>query len=156
MDRSGEGIRVTIDSRRTPCVGICSTTYGDLVCRGCRRFAHEIVDWNAYSDAQRVRVWERLIALRDAATATLLEIVDEDALATAVAELRLPNDTTPLSCAFELLRRRARTLQTLDAVGLRAVQAALTAPVAIRDAIDAEFHRRSVAAYERNFRVVVE
>ncbi|MEC9132488.1 MAG: DUF1289 domain-containing protein, partial [Pseudomonadota bacterium] len=23
--------------RPTPCVGICSTTYGDLVCRGCKR-----------------------------------------------------------------------------------------------------------------------
>ncbi len=29
---------------RTPCVGMCSTTYGDLVCRGCRRFSHEIVN----------------------------------------------------------------------------------------------------------------
>ncbi|MEM9624509.1 MAG: DUF1289 domain-containing protein, partial [Pseudomonadota bacterium] len=35
-------------TKRTPCVGICSTTYGDLVCRGCKRFAHEIVQWNAY------------------------------------------------------------------------------------------------------------
>lgn len=147
---------MTIDPRRTPCVGICSTTYGDLVCRGCRRFAHEIVDWNAYSDEQRLRVWERLIALRDAATATVLEIADAGTLANAVAELRLPRDTTPLSCAFELLRRRARTLGGLEAAGLRAAQPALTAPVAIRDAIDAEFHRRSVAAYERNFRVVVE
>ncbi|MCZ6890305.1 MAG: DUF1289 domain-containing protein, partial [Gammaproteobacteria bacterium] len=42
--------------RRTPCIGICSTTYGDLVCRGCKRYAHEIVDWNRYTEDQRSRI----------------------------------------------------------------------------------------------------
>ena len=28
--------------KRTPCIGVCSTTYGDDICRGCRRFRHEI------------------------------------------------------------------------------------------------------------------
>ncbi|MCF8976542.1 DUF1289 domain-containing protein, partial [Pseudomonas edaphica] len=27
---------------KTPCVGLCSTVYGDLVCRGCKRFHHEV------------------------------------------------------------------------------------------------------------------
>ena len=51
--------------RPTPCVGICSTTYGDLVCRGCKRFAHEIVQWNGYDGDQQQRVWQRLKTLRD-------------------------------------------------------------------------------------------
>lgn len=33
---------------KTPCVGLCSTVYGDLVCRGCKRFHHEVIHWNGY------------------------------------------------------------------------------------------------------------
>lgn len=46
--------------KRSPCVGICSTTYGDLVCRGCRRFAHEIVGWNGYTEQQKNAIVHRL------------------------------------------------------------------------------------------------
>ena len=45
---------------RTPCVGICSTGIGDSVCRGCKRFAHEVIDWNAYSHEQRLIIAQRL------------------------------------------------------------------------------------------------
>ncbi len=48
---------------RSPCIGICSTTYGDYVCRGCKRFAHEVVGWNQFSEEQRNLVWERLSEL---------------------------------------------------------------------------------------------
>ena len=37
----------------TPCLGICSTTFGDEVCKGCKRFAHEIVSWTKYSLEER-------------------------------------------------------------------------------------------------------
>jgi predicted Fe-S protein YdhL (DUF1289 family) len=69
--------------RRTPCIGICSTTYGDLVCRGCKRFAHEIVEWNGYSDSQQVAVWSRLETLRQGSFALFVEVVDAPALRTA-------------------------------------------------------------------------
>ena len=46
-------------------MGICSTTYGDLVCRGCKRFAHEIISWNGFDESQREIVWSRLLELRD-------------------------------------------------------------------------------------------
>ena len=50
-----------IDRRvKTPCVGICSTGFGDDVCRGCKRFVHEVIDWNHYSDTQKNLVWQRL------------------------------------------------------------------------------------------------
>ena len=45
---------------RTPCVGVCSTGMGSSVCRGCKRFAHEVIDWNAYSEAQRRIIEQRL------------------------------------------------------------------------------------------------
>ena len=44
----------------TPCVGRCSTVFGDAVCRGCRRFSHEVIYWNTYTAEQRLAVWTRL------------------------------------------------------------------------------------------------
>ena len=44
----------------TPCLGICSTTYGDDVCKGCKRFVHEIISWPKYSQDERALVNDRL------------------------------------------------------------------------------------------------
>ncbi|OTG80998.1 DUF1289 domain-containing protein [Acinetobacter sp. ANC 4648] len=44
----------------TPCAGRCSTVFGDAVCRGCRRFNHEVIHWNTYTAEQRLAVWKRL------------------------------------------------------------------------------------------------
>ena len=49
----------------TPCAGRCSTVFGDLVCRGCRRFNHEVIQWNTYNAEQREAVWQRLDAQLD-------------------------------------------------------------------------------------------
>lgn len=49
----------------TPCAGRCSTVFGDSVCRGCRRFNHEVINWNAYSSDQHSVVWHRLDAQLD-------------------------------------------------------------------------------------------
>lgn len=49
--------------KRTPCIGVCSTTYGDFVCRGCKRFAHEVVGWNQFTEDQRAVAWDRLSLL---------------------------------------------------------------------------------------------
>ena len=46
----------------TPCAGRCSTVFGDPVCRGCRRFNHEVIQWNTYSSEQHTAVWRRLDA----------------------------------------------------------------------------------------------
>ena len=48
---------------KTPCVGLCSTVYGDLVCRGCKRFHHEVIHWNGYSEEEKHAVWLRLEVL---------------------------------------------------------------------------------------------
>ncbi len=45
---------------KTPCIGVCSTGIGDRVCRGCKRFAHEVIHWNSYSNEQKQLIEERL------------------------------------------------------------------------------------------------
>ena len=144
--------------RATPCIGICSTTYGDLVCRGCKRFAHEIVAWNTYSESQRERVWRRLNELRDQATALFVAVLDEAVLNEAVRASRIDvgPETTTLTLGYEVLRRRARDLADLRDVGLVGVGDESLSAVDRRDAIDREFHVRSVAHFEHSFHVPVD
>ena len=44
----------------SPCVGICSTVYGDEVCLGCGRTDEEVTQWNRYSDEEKKAVLARL------------------------------------------------------------------------------------------------
>ncbi|RLZ11132.1 DUF1289 domain-containing protein [Acinetobacter sp. 2JN-4] len=60
----------------TPCAGRCSTVFGDLVCRGCRRFNHEVIQWNTYNPEQRLAVWRRLDAQLDQILVPLLPDAD--------------------------------------------------------------------------------
>ncbi len=133
---------MSLTVRRTPCVGICSTTYGDLVCRGCRRFAHEIRDWNAFTPEQRQRVWQRLQTLRDGAVAAAVEIVDADAVRAAAA---IGPHASIETCAWRCLQRGLLT-------GLRPL-GPVSDPAALLSAIDQDAWERSVAWYERAYRV---
>ena len=144
--------------RSTPCIGICSTTYGDLVCRGCKRFSHEIVAWNVYTEDQRERVWTRLHALRDQATAVFVKVSNEHTLrdAAQAAQIELRPAVSALTVGYELLRRKARDLHSVVEVGLVVLDPSRAEPVAVRDAIDAEFYVRSVAYFEHSFHIPVD
>ena len=136
--------------RRTPCIGICSTTYGDLVCRGCNRFAHEIVGWNGYDDRQRALVWQRLHRLLAQSVRAHLRIVDEARLRAAADEAApLPLEVL----AFQTLRQNPVPLEML---GLAPRETTASGPkLNTREtlqAIDREFHRRSRAHYEAAFK----
>ena len=146
--------RMNEEPVRTPCVGMCSTTYGDMVCRGCRRFAHEIVDWNRYDEAQKRAVTGRLNQLRDQVVRGRIEVVDPERLDAQLREHRIPVDphASPASRAYLLLRRGARHIQRLEAYGLavRSEYAELSL-VELRDLIDRDLQTLSEAHFERYF-----
>jgi uncharacterized protein len=49
------------DETDSPCIGICSTTnVGDDICLGCGRTAQEVIDWNTYTDKQKIAINHRL------------------------------------------------------------------------------------------------
>jgi predicted Fe-S protein YdhL (DUF1289 family) len=49
------------DDTDSPCVGICSSTnVGDAICIGCGRTAEEVIEWNTYSDQQKIAINLRL------------------------------------------------------------------------------------------------
>lgn len=46
---------------RSPCQGVCSaTSLGDAVCRGCKRTAEEVRDWNTYKDQKKLSIIKRI------------------------------------------------------------------------------------------------
>ena len=138
--------------KRTPCVGICSTTYGDLVCRGCKRFAHEIIAWNGFDEDQRGRVWQRLHDLLDGAVDAHLRVTDKMKLQQLAEEVRVTdrNELSQQTLAFETLRRCARRGQSLESMGLSANRT--HSALELLEAVELEFFERSMARYEHDFR----
>ena len=134
--------------QRTPCIGICSTTYGDLVCRGCKRFSHEIVGWNGYTNAQRDIVWRRLKELHVQAIESIVRIdnVSVFRLAKSKMALTLPD---ALVC-LEFIRSKG-VLADMG-IKVRPDLEGTTHQVIVR-AIDQEFFVRSRAYYERSFKI---
>lgn len=137
--------------RRTPCVGVCSTTYGDLVCRGCKRFSHEIVGWNGFSGDQRTVVWTRLNRLLCESVRAYLTVVDEARLR-SVAPHRVP-DAESLPAEVVAFRTMCASPLPLPALGLAAKDEAATTRETAR-LIDREFYTRSRAYYEASFKTL--
>lgn len=44
----------------SPCIGYCSTTLGDPVCRGCGRTSTEVDQWILLSENQKQAIRERI------------------------------------------------------------------------------------------------
>lgn len=51
-------------SATCPCIGHCSTTLGDDVCRGCLRTLDEVTRWPLMNDEERTQVNRRIAAER--------------------------------------------------------------------------------------------
>lgn len=138
----------------TPCIGVCSTVFGDTVCRGCRRFSHEVVDWNAYSDEQKRIVWERLDELLGLVVSNYFEVVDADALAGQLdyQNLRYQTQLSPTGWVPELLKAAGRQRIDYRVFGLEPLPAAEgLAPRELYDLISKECHALNQAHYDRSF-----
>lgn len=90
----------------TPCVGRCSTVFGDSVCRGCRRFSHEVIDWNRYTIAQRDFIWLRLDQQLDQIILPIVSIKDAVQLADFLdsRQVRVAEQASQGRRAYEALR----------------------------------------------------
>ena len=138
-------------TKRTPCVGICSTTYGDLVCRGCKRFAHEIVQWNGYNHDQQASVWQRLHRLRDEVVLQYLHVENRQKFALA-CERAQTSGAGVAARAYAVTRLLVEQSEPLHSAGLVAINSQADA-LQVLQTIDAEIYKRSLAHYERNFKI---
>lgn len=139
---------------KTPCVGICSTGIGDDVCRGCKRYAHEVTAWNGYSYQEKVLVEGRLVSLLTRIIENKFIIANEELLkwqlqVQAVNVSRHRN----LHCqAYELVKAGPSNIRNVEDFGLKLTsEAAGLSLKQVCDDIDREFYALSVAHYERYF-----
>ena len=106
---------------KTPCIGICSTTsVGDPICRGCKRFAFEVIDWNAYTEAEKRAVLMRIEALVQPIVEDRFVIRSAQLLASALKRHAVPcnPDMSPASWLHSLLKKRHRQIQDLAGYGV--------------------------------------
>ncbi len=106
---------------KTPCIGICSTTsVGDPICRGCKRFAFEVIDWNAYTEAEKRAVLMRIEALVQPIVEDRFVIRSAQLLAAALKRHAVPcnPDMSPASWLHSLLKKRHRQIQDLAGYGV--------------------------------------
>lgn len=98
----------------TPCLGICSTTYGDNVCKGCKRFIHEVINWNKYTVSEKELVNSRLESFKLIVLKDRFSISNAQLLATRLNDqgINFNDALDPLTWIFDLLR--AAGSQALD------------------------------------------
>ncbi|AHG41932.1 Fe-S protein [Pseudomonas syringae CC1557] len=137
---------------KTPCIGLCSTVYGDLVCRGCKRFHHEVIHWNGYNEDEKRAVWLRLEQLLVQVMTAKLEIFDADKLRMQLIQrkIRFVPHQSEYCWAYQLIARGARVISQVEAYGFVLLPEFRdwTLPE-LRDAIDREFFLLSEAHYQR-------
>ena len=141
---------------RTPCVGICSTGIGDCVCRGCKRFAHEVIHWNSYSESQKQIIDRRLEQFLARIVESKLRVVNPELLKwhLEVQQIPFPAHKSPYIWAYELLRAGASQIQDMAAYGLELDAQYRDVDLrTLRQTIDAEFYILSEAHYQRYFQV---
>lgn len=139
---------------RTPCIGVCSTVFGDSVCRGCRRFSHEVVSWNAYGEEQKQIVWKRLNQLITLVVRNYFEVVDATALAAQMdyQNLRYQTQLAPEGWVPELLKAAGSQRIDYRVFGLAPGAEALEpTPRELYDRISAECYALAQAHYDRSF-----
>ena len=136
---------------KTPCIGLCSTVYGDQVCRGCKRFSHEIILWNGYASDEKAAVWQRLEQLLERVVNARIEIVSSLALHQALSERKVVYwSEQPLACqAYRLLTRCVE--EGFQGTGLRLRPAYANVSLKqLRDDIDQTFFDLSLAYHQRH------
>ncbi|MDB4661634.1 DUF1289 domain-containing protein [Gammaproteobacteria bacterium] len=136
----------------TPCLGICSTTYGDDVCKGCKRFVHEIIGWPKYSQDERALVNDRLEKFKVLILQDRFKVHDSDLFQIKLKEnaISYNNSMDPLTWVFDLLRAAGSQNLDLEQFGITSLKN--YDPMKIRDEINKEFLDLSEAHHQRYFK----
>ena len=128
------------------------------MCRGCKRFSHEIVDWNSYDDAQKETIWERLENFKKQVVGQIVRFKDQYRFQSAIEaqKIKEPED---YQAVYLLLQRLVRHSKTLSFAGLENVspdfeimEGEIDSLLTLQQ-IDKEIVTRSRAFYERSYKV---
>lgn len=139
---------------KTPCIGVCSTSIGASVCHGCKRFAHEVIHWNGYSEEQKQIVDARLAQFLAQCVQNRIRIIDPGRLARQLRtrQIRHNPEHPPYCWVFALLRAGAGQIEHPAQFGFEVDPRYRDRPlIELREQIDAEYFALSSAHYERYY-----
>ena len=136
----------------TPCLGICTTTFGDEVCKGCKRFAHEIISWPKYSENEREIINGRLEQFKIKILQNRFKIFDSELFASKLEEkaINFNHSLEPLTWIFDLFRAAGSQEFELKNYGIQSLIS--FDPKVIKDEINTELLELSEAHHQRYFK----
>ncbi len=106
---------------QTPCIGICSTTsFGDKICRGCKRFNFEVINWNSYSEEEKLAVFSLIELLTEQILSNKFHIYSVTKLQDVMQDFRFfyhPN-LSPYCWLHGLLQKHSYKVQSLNEIGV--------------------------------------
>ena len=138
----------------TPCIGICSTTFGDDVCKGCKRFSHEITSWGKFSNDERAFVNRRLEQFKSTLLEEKFTIIDDNLFESKMNEFSINYNGSlePITWIFDLLRASVSKDLNLDDFGVEIKpEFSNLSLVEIRKLINDEMLQLSEAHYSKFF-----
>ena len=138
---------------KTPCVGVCSTVFGDQVCRGCKRFHHEVIEWNGYTDIQKETVWNRLESLKVLIMKSKIFIENQVLLRSQLDSLKISyyDKVDPYCWVFDLIKQASQSINDLSEFGLKPLFESDLELVELKRLIEEELFTLSDAHYQRYF-----
>ena len=136
----------------TPCLGICTTTFGDEVCKGCKRFSHEIVSWTKYSIEEREIVNDRLEKFKVQILKDRFEVFDDKLLSKNLDQMGINfnHSLNPLTWIYDLFRAAGSQTFDLENFGIKSLKN--FDAVKVRVEINRELLELSEVHHERYFK----
>jgi Predicted Fe-S protein len=138
----------------TPCIGICSTTFGDDVCKGCKRFSHEITNWGKFSTDERAVVNSRLEQFKTTILEEKFTISDNELFESKMNEFSINFNSSlePITWIFDLLRASSNKDLNVNDFGIEILPAfSDLSLLELRDLINQEMLQLSEAHYYKFF-----
>ena len=138
----------------TPCIGICSTTFGDDVCKGCKRFSHEITNWGKFSTDERAVVNSRLEQFKITILEEKFTISDSELFESKMNEFSINFNSSlePITWIFDLLRASSNKDLNVNDFGVEILPAfSDLSLLELRDLINQEMLQLSEAHYYKFF-----
>ena len=139
----------------TPCIGICSTTFGDDVCKGCKRFSHEITNWGKFSTDERAVVNSRLEQFKITILEEKFTISDSNLFESKMNEFSINFNSSlePITWIFDLLRASSNKDLNVNDFGVEILPAfSDLSLIELRDLINQEMLQLSEAHYYKFFK----
>ena len=137
---------------KTHCIGICSTTYGDEICRGCKRFSHEVTSWIKYTDSEKDNVNRRLQKFKKLILSDKFSIIDEQLLRKSLddAKIMYNDKLEPICWLFDLFRALSQESLKLSTLGIALKPSYSKHSISeLKELINKEFFELSTAHYQR-------